>query len=214
MAINQYNFSNMFYIYYIENQINGKIYIGKSSERRDKNARWIEHCRDARKNRTKMPIHRAMKKYGIDNFKYTIFETFSTEFEAMESEKYWIQYLRSQNVELYNISDGGEGWGSYKRGPRTKEHSAKLKNFQKGHIPWTKGKNIPLETRKKISLNAKGRKISDSQRIEIKELYASGQYTQHELAVKFNVGPDQISRIINNKTGWISRKTMNNKRTF
>lgn len=211
MVINQYSFSNMFYIYSIENQINGKIYIGRTKDRRDRNARWHEHLADARKGNTKMPIHKAIRKYGKENFNYTLFEAFSTKEEACLSEIYWIAHLKEMNVELYNASlggDGGNGWP----GKRTEEQKAKMHKFPKGHVPWSQGVKFSSHIKNKISSNAFGRKISDDQRIEIKKLYASGKYSQYDLADQFGVGQDQICRIINNKTGWISRGRKNGKK--
>lgn len=201
--------SRMHYVYHIENKVNGTLYIGKGIEALRGNFRWTEHKRDARKKKTNMPIHRAIRKYGEENFIFTIMNMYETQEEALLSEIEYISYLRSQNIRLYNISAGGEGV-SFKRGPRTPEHTSKLKCFPKGHIPWTKGKEIPIETRKKISKNAWGRKTSDSQRDEIKKLYAIGM-TQKELSIKFGVGQDQISRIINDKTGWVARGRKNGK---
>lgn len=198
----------MHYLYHIENQTNGKIYVGKSMERED--SRWQEHLCDARSGRTKMPIHRAMKKYGPENFTYNVMNMYGTQEEALLAEVYLIAYLRSQEVELYNVTAGGEG-ASFKRGPRSPEHTAKLKCFSKGNIPWNKNKEMSLETRGKVSKNASGRKISDSQRQEIKDLYMSGKYTQKTLGWMYEVGPDQISRIVNDKTSWVARGRNNDK---
>lgn len=192
----------MHYLYHIENQINGKIYVGKSMERGD--SRWQEHLCDARSGRTKMPLHRAIKKYGPENFSYNIISMYGTQEEALLAEVDLIAYLRSQEVELYNVTAGGEGT-SFKRGPRSVEHQRNAHKFPKGHIPWNKGGTHTDEARKKVSKNATGRKISDAQRQEIKDLYLSGKYTQKTLGWIYGVGSDVISRIINNKTGWVAR---------
>ncbi len=42
-------------------------------------------------------------------------------------ERYWISQFRSWNFSLTNMTDGGNGMQKgYKRGPRSKEHTAKL----------------------------------------------------------------------------------------
>lgn len=43
----------------------------------------------------------------------------------------------------------------------------------------------------------KRRKLTDEQREEIKQLYATGNYSQQGLASKFGVGHDTIHRIVN-----------------
>lgn len=72
----------MFYVYHIENLANNKLYIGKSMDRRDKNARWTEHKRDAQEGRTNMPIHKSMKKYCEDNFVFNIVSRFGCQQEG------------------------------------------------------------------------------------------------------------------------------------
>ena len=57
----------MAYIYKIINDVNDKIYIGKTECSIEK--RFKEHCKDAFKERNeKRPLYAAMKKYGIDHF--------------------------------------------------------------------------------------------------------------------------------------------------
>ena len=81
----------MAYIYKITNNINGKIYIGKTEFSVEK--RFREHCLDYKKERfEKRPLYSAMNKYGIENFSVeTIEETDNPE----EREKYWIEYFGS-----------------------------------------------------------------------------------------------------------------------
>ena len=55
------------YIYKITNNINGKVYIGKTNYTIEK--RWKEHCHDYKKlSFQKRPLYRAMAKYGPENF--------------------------------------------------------------------------------------------------------------------------------------------------
>ncbi len=198
----------MHYLYHIENQVNGKVYIGKSMERRD--SRWLEHKIDARNDRTNMPIHRAIRKYGENNFSYNVMSMYDTQEEALLAEVDLIAYLRSQKVELYNVTAGGEGT-SFKRGPRSAEHQKNAHKFSKGNIPWNQNKETSKDIAAKISANVPNRKISDSQRQEIKDLYLSDKYTQKTLGQIYGVGPDVISRITNNKTGWVARGRKNPK---
>lgn len=54
-------------IYKVTNLINGKIYIG--STKNTLKMRWYSHCRYALKLNSLFRFHRAIRKYGIDNFK-------------------------------------------------------------------------------------------------------------------------------------------------
>lgn len=85
-----------------------------------------------------------------------------------------------------------------KHPPRSEESRAKISASLIGK-PGRNQIGCSEETKKKISQNAYGRKISDAQRIEIKELYATGKLTQKEISEMFAVDASRISRIINNK---------------
>ena len=69
-------------IYKIENLINGKVYIGKSIEIEK---RWQKHL-NAKDN---FLIHKALRKYGKENFSFTILEECSL-FDLDAKEKFWI----------------------------------------------------------------------------------------------------------------------------
>ena len=95
------------YIYKITNNINGKIYIGKTNFTIEK--RWREHCQDYQKSSlNKRPLYSAMKKYGIENFSVEEVEYLDTPLEAEEREKYWIEYYGSFKYG-YNATRGGDG---------------------------------------------------------------------------------------------------------
>lgn len=100
-----------FVIYTATNKINGKIYVGKTYnfEKRRK-----EHFYDINDD---IPFHRALKKYGIENFEWKIIDCAKTDDEIKEKEIYWIKKLntciRSKNSNGYNITLGGEGGVSW-----------------------------------------------------------------------------------------------------
>ena len=94
------------YIYKITNQINKKVYIGKTLETIE--TRWKEHIRDSKRERCeKRPLYAAFNKYGIDNFIVEEVEECSAE-ELNEREIYWIEYYRSFK-NGYNATIGGDG---------------------------------------------------------------------------------------------------------
>ena len=94
----------MAYIYKITNNINEKVYIGKtefSIERRFK-----QHCSDAQKDiEEQRPLYRAMKKYGIENFCISIIEETDN---PEEREQFWINFYDSYH-NGYNATLGGDG---------------------------------------------------------------------------------------------------------
>lgn len=95
----------MAYIYCIKNSINNKVYIGKTIY--TINQRFKEHIRDAYNHKYNSKLHRAILKYGEENFYPVIIEECSDE-EMSKKEKYYIQLYDSVK-NGYNISYGGEG---------------------------------------------------------------------------------------------------------
>ena len=94
----------MAYIYKIINDINQKIYIGKTEFSIQK--RWNEHCNDYLKTTLeKRPLYAAMRKYGIEHFHIELIEETKN---PEEREKYWIQYYNSFK-NGYNATIGGDG---------------------------------------------------------------------------------------------------------
>lgn len=94
----------MAYIYQIVNDINQKIYIGKTEFSIEK--RFKEHCSDAFKDRNeKRPLYAAMRKYGIENFHIELIEETNN---PEEREIYWIENKRSFK-NGYNATIGGDG---------------------------------------------------------------------------------------------------------
>lgn len=94
----------MAYIYKIINDLNGKIYVGKTEFSIEK--RFKEHCRDAQRSRNeKRPLYDAMQKYGIDHFHIELIEETDN---PEEREKYWIEALRTFKYG-YNATRGGDG---------------------------------------------------------------------------------------------------------
>lgn len=94
----------MAYIYQITNNLNGKIYIGKTE--RSIEQRWYEHCRDyLRKTDEKRPLYLAMRKYGPSNFSIIVLEETNN---ASEREVYWIEKTRAFK-NGYNATMGGDG---------------------------------------------------------------------------------------------------------
>ncbi len=97
---------NFGYIYKITNDINDKVYIGKTTYTVAK--RWNEHCKEYLRNHVqKRPLYSAMKKYGIEHFHIEQIEECSIGVLS-EREKYWIEVYCSFKYG-YNATRGGDG---------------------------------------------------------------------------------------------------------
>lgn len=96
----------MAFIYKITNDVNGKVYIGKTLFSVEK--RWKEHLNDSRRERCKnRPLYRAMNKYGVEHFHIETIEQCTDE-NVSDKEKYWISYYKSYH-NGYNATYGGDG---------------------------------------------------------------------------------------------------------
>ena len=102
-------------IYKIENLINGKVYIGQST---DIKSRWESHKRVIFENnkrseiKKRYPLYLAFEKYGIENFSFEILEECSLE-ELDTKEQFYIKkynsYIDFPNSNGYNLTIGGKG---------------------------------------------------------------------------------------------------------
>lgn len=92
------------YIIYIHrNKINGKVYIGQTSETLNRRARG--GCGYA----GSPHFHRAIQEYGWENFEHLILEENLTSEQADEREKYWIKVFDATNPNKgYNLTSGGK----------------------------------------------------------------------------------------------------------
>lgn len=158
------------YIYKITNKINNKIYIGKTKN--SIHSRWVNHVWISNtKKQLTTKLHRAIHKYGVQNFIIEEIEKCLLE-DLDKREIYWIKYLKSTDNSIgYNICRGGEGGTG---GDHFKEH------------------HHSLETREKMSLNRKGKFNSNynnhwNQSDELKRLHSklssgknNGMYGKHQ----------------------------------
>lgn len=87
-------------IYKITNKINGKSYIGQSS---NIERRFLEHMRASAKSR--IPFAKAVKKHGKENFYLTVLEECSKD-RLNEREMYWIGFYETFKLG-YNCNYGG-----------------------------------------------------------------------------------------------------------
>lgn len=101
-------------IYKYENKINGKVYIGKTTNEKK---RIESHKKDCKKINTK--FYRAVRKYGWKNFDYQVLEKIESE-DLIDLEKQLSQ-LEKDKIEIhnskkggYNSTLGGEGLSGFK----------------------------------------------------------------------------------------------------
>lgn len=113
-----------FVIYKVTCIINGKSYIGLSSNFPQ---RKKSHISDTKLKRTKSLLHKAARKYTWEAFTWEILVDNLSFEEAVEKEKYYILQHQSHYIDGngYNMTYGGEGTPGYMISESTKE---KLRN--------------------------------------------------------------------------------------
>ena len=102
--------AHMHYLYRITDALNNKVYIGQTV---DNKKRWMQHKSYAKNpEKTGQYIHRAMNKYGVENFTFEIIATCLNQEDANEIESVLIVQYDSRNKENgYNLTVGGNHGG-------------------------------------------------------------------------------------------------------
>lgn len=99
------------YIYKVTNNINGKVYIGRT---KNIDARWKNHCMTAKSGKYCYKLHKAIRKFGPENFTVEQIDCSATKEEADAKEVYWIEKYNSMESG-YNSSPGGKAGGHRKK---------------------------------------------------------------------------------------------------
>lgn len=93
------------FIYVVENLVNGKMYVGQTI---DLDRRRRSHFSPS----SKCPyLANAVKKYGRQNFDFTILEVLEDLEQANNREKHWVRKLGSLCPGGYNLREGGDAGG-------------------------------------------------------------------------------------------------------
>lgn len=139
-------------VYMHENRVNGKKYIGITSQkptRRWQNGRHYENC---------AVFFRAIQKYGWDGFRHEILYTDLTQAEAERLEVDLIEKYGTRDPEKgYNLAVGGSaraGWH------HTEEARTRMSSARKGHA-------VAAETRERIRESNFGHPVSAETRAKM-----------------------------------------------
>lgn len=150
-----------FIIYRATCLLNNKSYIGQTSKSLTR--RQNQHNRSAI-NKSNFAFHRAIRKYGFDNFKWEILKTDLNHDQANFYEIYLIKSLKPD----YNMTGGGKGITGFKHSNSTKNKISRAnvgKNSNK--LPWIKGRLHKMCSKEKIanSLGAKEFQVFKNDRV-------------------------------------------------
>jgi len=115
-------------IYVVRNRVNGKYYVGKTSETMKK--RRSVHEALAKRNQPKTAFHRALKKYGFESFSWYIVDEEDDEGILNYLERYAIAFLDSQAPNGYNITQGGDGAAGFVRSAKDRQRKSEAAKRQ------------------------------------------------------------------------------------
>lgn len=138
----------MMIVYKAVNKQNGKIYVGQTV--RSLQERIAAHLRY----RTSL-FSRALRKYGIKTFIFSIIEECNSKEELNKCEIKWIALLKSEHPNGYNMTAGGERPPSQKGRKRSSITKAKLIGNHNAL-----GAKRSDETRKKLAIAKRGNKYA------------------------------------------------------
>lgn len=133
-----------------------KVYIGQTIH---EHARYMRHKRIEGDNK----FHRAIKKYGFENFIYEVIFIIENDNRKRVKEKldymerYYIRKHNSYN-KGYNSTEGGDGCSGMKHSEYFKQNISK--RMKENNPAW----NMTDEWRKHIAVSQSGKKMSDKMR--------------------------------------------------
>lgn len=132
------------HIYLVNNNLNGKQYVGQTTVARNK----VGHG---------LIVTEAYKKHGKDNFTYLqICSGINNKATLNYIERFWIKVINTRYPNGYNIEEGGSTKGEVSASTRQKLKTANL------------GKKLSAETKEKIALANTGRYPSEETKVKLK----------------------------------------------
>lgn len=167
-------------IYSFRNKFNQKRYIGKSINIENRYNAHMGACFNRNEDGY---FYRALRKYGVENFDFTVLIECPEE-NLNYWEKFYIRYYCSNNNDYgYNLTNGGDGTSGLKHSDEWKEKQAIIqkevqlkywaseegKNKAKHHSDVMKGRKHTQEWKDKQSKRLKGHSCSEETREKLRK---------------------------------------------
>ena len=147
----------MYTVYQHKNKINGKVYIGITSQKLEQ--RW----RNGEGYKSSPHFYSAIQKYGWDNFEHNILFVELTKEQACLKEQELIKEYNSMNREFgYNSTSGGD---IFTMNEETKQKISQAMMGNQNNL----GHPCSEEKKKKISNAQKGRKFTEKHKQKLSE---------------------------------------------
>ena len=149
-------------VYLIWNMVNGRRYVGQTVQTLETRFKGHANCKTT-------AIGKAIRKYGVKNFRYGVIKSCASKEEMDYWEKYFIVALHSKTPYGYNCTDGGEGTVGVERSPETRAKLSAASATHCGEKNSFFGKHHTDETRAKISAKKKGTHHTKETRAKMSE---------------------------------------------
>lgn len=150
-------------IYKATNKVNGKIYIGKTKNFQKRIKKHKSSSFNKKDKAYYDYFHKAIRKYGWENFQWTEFASCLNKEDINNIEKETILFFKSHDNNIgYNLTLGGEGGDTFSFLNEEDKNKFRLKisKITKGRSSWSKGLTKENnDTLKNMSEKKKGRKI-------------------------------------------------------
>lgn len=150
------------YIYLIRNTVNGKVYVGQTTTTPAE--RWVKHLTNRAEKAKKYPLYKALQKYGVEAFAFTVLTTAWDRTTLDLKERILIRAYCAMGSKGYNCRGGGFAGG--RLSPETK---AKIGAANRGRVRTPEmcaslaarnlGRKHSEESKAKRSAKAIGRKM-------------------------------------------------------
>lgn len=167
------------FVYKITNNINQKVYIGKSASDKQRFKTHLQIAKYKYKN-TYSLVHKAINKHGAENFSYEELEHFDSEDDAYDAETNYILQHRSIERDFgYNLNTGG------RRAKHSPESIQKISQSKMGHA-------VSAEARENMRISHLGqiagnRKLTDEQVKKLREDHIISKYLKSPSYQKFEL---------------------------
>ena len=161
--------------------------------------RWATHLSTSKKpSKHQKYIHRAIVKYGSENFWFRCIDFAFSDEESLEKEKQLISlYDATNNRKGYNLTNGGEGKTGYRHTPETRKILSELASKKIGKLNPFYGKTHSDSAKNKIRIARS--KLTKEQVDNLISAYIEENIPVKVLAKELNISISHARDLINGK---------------
>ena len=187
-------------IYCYTNKINNKKYIGQTINPKDRFTKHKSAINNVSDNEYNTPLHRAMRKYGYENFDYEILSEAKTIEELNKLEIYYIEKLNTSIPNGYKIIELREAYARRESPKKIYEEKYQDKMvFGSFMNIWT-GKRYSLIMPEVFNEKVKHTKLNADLVRQIRKEREETNISYDKLAKKYNISKSTIVDAINRRT--------------